>query len=214
MLDNHWTELKQGNMLYIDRGKYSVKKISCDFEGCEKYFRDKHDKKEHVLKHLKKRALHCDQCPKTFYTTRDLNTHKRSLHVVDPTICQECGITLPNKSRLKLHSSRFHPQKPKKEYKCQHCDFISIHMNSTQEHERIHTGERPDLCKFCGKGFTSKGTLRNHERLHTGVKPYVCRYCDSRFVQRNSAKVHVNTHHKTEVANAGPKDKHYTFQPQ
>ena len=141
-----------------------------------------------------------------------LDSHKRNQHVVDPTVCQECGIVFPNKTRLKEHSKNIHPQKPKKQYNCGHCNFISVHKIVVQEHERTHSDERPDVCKFCGKGFKSKGILRNHERLHTGVKPYACKYCDSQFVQRTSIKLHVKTHHKTEVANTGPEIKHYTLQ--
>ena len=147
-----------------------------------------------------------------FWNSSHLSAHKRTHHVVDPMVCQECGITLQNPQRLKDHTNHFHPIKPKRIFKCKHCDFSSINGSVVKEHERTHTGERPDVCKFCGKGFTSRRTLLNHERLHTGVKPYACRYCDSKFVQRTSVNVHVNAHHKAEVANAEPKEKHYIFQ--
>ena len=131
--------------------------------------------------------------------------------MVDPMVCQECGITLLNRTKLKEHVYSVH-KKGRTKVKCQHCDFSSFNKCVVKEHERTHTGDRPDVCKFCGKGFTSSRTLRNHERLHTGAKPYSCRYCDSKFVQRTSVNVHVNSHHKIEVANAGPKEKHYFFQ--
>ena len=36
MLDNHWEELKQKNMLFLHEYKYRVKNIFCDYEGCER----------------------------------------------------------------------------------------------------------------------------------------------------------------------------------
>ena len=39
MLDNHWEELKQKNMLFLHEYKYRVKNIFCDYEGCERYIK-------------------------------------------------------------------------------------------------------------------------------------------------------------------------------
>ena len=33
----------------------------------------------------------------------------------------------------------------------------------------IFSGEKPEICQWCGKGFNAKKTLKNHERLHTGI---------------------------------------------
>ena len=37
MLDDHWTELKEKNMLYKNKYKYHIKTLYCDYEGCERY---------------------------------------------------------------------------------------------------------------------------------------------------------------------------------
>ena len=85
----------------------------------------------------------------------------------------------------------------------------------------IHTGEKPNKCGLCGKGYF----LRNHNwvhtgekrfechvcgkllkvptwnmRKHTGEKPYKCRLCEKSFHQISYLRKH-------ETIN--PKEKHY-----
>ena len=96
---------------------------------------------------------------------------------------------------------KIHQEKVRK-HKCRFCDYNTYAKPQLVEHERTHTGEKPEICSYCAQGFSSKKTLRNHERLHTGERPFKCRFCDSAFAQRTSLNVHVQTHHK-EVAAAG-----------
>lgn len=213
-LDNHWAELKAQDMLYKERkaGVFRIKKYSCDFENCDKYFRELQDKEVHMArKHTGVMGHQCDQCARAFPSAKMLRCHIRSSHEVsdDPVICQECGESFRNKEKLRMHWSHKHTKK--RILQCKFCDYSTTAATQLKEHERTHTGEKPETCAFCGQGFSSKRTRQNHERLHTGEKPYACRYCDQAFVQRTSVNVHVQTHHKAEVAAAGPKEKHFVF---
>ena len=87
--------------------------------------------------------------------------------------------------------------KPKsKEKQCRFCDYKTVNCVALKEHERTHTGEKPEICNFCQKGFSHRKTLETHKRTHTGEKPYKCKFCDSCFSQRNSVDCHVKAHHK------------------
>ena len=213
-LDHHWAELKAQDMLYKERkaGVFRIKNFSCDFENCDKYFRELQDKEVHMArKHTGVMGHQCDQCARAFPSAKMLRCHIRSAHEVsdDPVICQECGESFRNKEKLRTHWSAKHTVR--KILQCKFCEYSTTAATQLREHERTHTGEKPETCAFCGQGFSSKRTRQNHERLHTGEKPYACRYCDQAFVQRTSVNVHVQTHHKAEVARAGPKEKHFVF---
>ena len=213
-LDTHWAEMKAKDMLYKDQkaGVFRIKHLSCDFENCDKYFRELQDKEVHMArKHTGVMGHQCDQCTRAFPSAKMLRCHIRITHEVsdDPVICQECGESFGNREKLWIHRSAKHTVR--KILQCKFCDYSTTAATQLKEHERTHTGEKPETCAYCGQGFSSKRTRQNHERLHTGEKPYQCRYCDQAFVQRTSVNVHVQTHHKAEVAGAGPKEKHFVF---
>ena len=213
-LDTHWEELRARDMLYKEAkaGVFRIKNFSCDFENCDKYFRELQDKEVHMARvHTGVMGHQCDQCIRAFASAKKLRIHIRNAHEVsdDPVICQECGESFKNKEKLRVHWNQKHTKK--KSLQCKFCDYSTTAAAQLREHERTHTGEKPETCAFCGQGFSSKRTRENHERLHTGEKPYACRYCDQAFVQRTSVNVHVQTHHKAEVTNAGPKEKHFVF---
>ena len=51
-------------------------------------------------------------------------------------------------------------------FKCRFCEKVLASNTNLINHERIHTGEKPYKCKYCGRGFTEKGNMRVHEFKH------------------------------------------------
>ncbi|OXU25903.1 hypothetical protein TSAR_011808 [Trichomalopsis sarcophagae] len=54
------------------------------------------------------------------------------------------------------------------------------------------------LCRFCGKGYRWKSTMRRHENFECGDKPpsFQCPQCPYKARQRGNLTVHLKRHHQ------------------
>ncbi|KAF7657081.1 hypothetical protein LDENG_00031760 [Lucifuga dentata] len=76
------------------------------------------------------------------------------------------------------------------------------HFN-LRSHMRIHTLDKPFVCRFCNRRFSQSSTLRNHVRLHTGERPYKCHVCQSAYSQLAGLRAHQKSaRHKPVAARA------------
>lgn len=84
---------------------------------------------------------------------------------------------------------------------CSFCGYKTNHTGQLREHQRKHTGEKPEICSFCNKGFSGRKTLEAHKRIHTGERPYKCKFCNLSYPQRTSVNCHVRSQHKDKIIN-------------
>ena len=123
------------------------------------------------LKHLRRQhgeaTLPCDQCDMVFKHITPLNVHKRTMHTF--VTCEECGEVVKGGS-YKSHKLRRHTS------------------NELMPH----------LCHVCDppKGFATKQGLNDHNNIHTGERPYPCKYCSRTFTNSSNRTKHVKQAHR------------------
>uniref|UniRef100_A0A3P9A2X4 PR domain zinc finger protein 12 n=1 Tax=Esox lucius TaxID=8010 RepID=A0A3P9A2X4_ESOLU len=81
-----------------------------------------------------------------------------------------------------------HPKKARMRCVICHRGFNS--RSNLRSHMRIHTLDKPFVCRFCNRRFSQSSTLRNHVRLHTGERPYKCHVCQSAYSQLAGLRAH------------------------
>ena len=80
---------------------------------------------------------------------------------------------------MRSHLKRLHKvvvetiakSKDPERYKCTYCGKIMKDNQVLKDHINTHTGERPHICKYCGKTFASMGNKYAHIRQAHQGKP-------------------------------------------
>ncbi|KAA0198791.1 Protein escargot [Fasciolopsis buskii] len=83
---------------------------------------------------------------------------------------------------------------------CKFCGKQYSSRSSVRLHEATHT--LPYSCSDCGKRFSRPWLRDIHRRTHTGEKPYACHICARRFADRSNMRAHQRVH---EVRNQLPR---------
>ena len=197
-------ELSQRKLIFKDHGRIGVKMFKCESEFCDKFFDCKRSMKSHVKNSHEGKI--CKVCSKVFPSSFFLSAHIKAQHPEKVKgskleLCSDCG---ENVSTFAMTSHMLYKHKKDistKEFKyfCSSCDYKCRGKHQLNDHNRRHTGEKPEVCTYCGKAFRSKRTRDNHERLHTNERPYSCDHCGESFVQRTSLTSHLKTRHKDKL---------------
>ncbi|XP_077078911.1 PR domain zinc finger protein 12 [Siphateles boraxobius] len=98
----------------------------------------------------------------------------------DAHVCDPASSSLPSSSSSSAASRM----------RCVICHRGFNSRSNLRSHMRIHTLDKPFVCRFCNRRFSQSSTLRNHVRLHTGERPYKCHVCQSAYSQLAGLRAH------------------------
>ena len=141
-------------------------RINC--EECGKSIIKYYKKKHFERWHSPDEKLPCDQCNKTFVNKKCLKDHQESSHITD--ICSLCGKQILRKTMIQ-HIDRMHSEDQPKQFRCEVCKKGFHNYAVYKYHSVIHTGEKPNVCEYCGKGFAQSKNLEGHIKgVHFGIK--------------------------------------------
>lgn len=80
------------------------------------------------------------------------------------------------------------------------CCFCTCAFPNPEVYKRHMAAHKSSLyhCPFCAKAFQRRWLLKVHIRIHTGEKPYVCREsgCNKRFGDKSNRRAHERSHNK------------------
>lgn len=111
----------------------------------------------------------------TFPCRKEPLFNSRDLHsqVQDDNAYQRCMENLSDTQPSNL--SGF------KTYKCQHCNYATVIHSNFKLHLKMHTNERPFVCKECNEAFKTSKLLEKHSLIHvrSECEFYHCLYVDS-----------------------------------
>lgn len=82
-----------------------------------------------------------------------------------------------------------------KPYKCEYCGRHFRQWGDLKYHcISIHSDEKQYQCEYCGKDFARKYSLIVHRRIHTGEKNYRCEFCGKTFRASSYLQNHRRIH--------------------
>uniref|UniRef100_A0A3B1KLS3 C2H2-type domain-containing protein n=1 Tax=Astyanax mexicanus TaxID=7994 RepID=A0A3B1KLS3_ASTMX len=161
----------------------SSRYFTCHF--CERCFNAPERLRKHLRLHVGKKPYRCLDCGKNFVRRGNLIAHK-SVHK-RRIECSVCRKILPSIGDLLKHRQS---HRKKGSLQCPECQMQFKFPVYFLRHVASHTKTKPK--SFCKQHFPNpnRATLARHMRIHTGEKPFVCKDCGTRFARKEYLKNH------------------------
>lgn len=168
--------------------------FKCPYDYCRSEFSQAGNLQLHIKTHIGEKIFQCEICSKMCISMSNLTAH-RKIHTEKRDFkCNLCPKAFKVKQDLTNHVGT---HSGVKNYHCKICDksfykvaYMNIHIRNVHEKEKRFT------CKDCGKEFNNSSNFNCHVRIHTGERPYVCKFasCNAKFNQSSALVRHKKQH--------------------
>ncbi|CAK1555955.1 unnamed protein product [Leptosia nina] len=155
-------------------------------------------RKENAIRSLKDNRetksteeIECEYCHKVLTSKLSLRNHYK-IHTGFDVVCEHCGKKFITRRLLLMHCRAKHGYE--KTDKCSFCEYKASNAEQVKIHERLHTGEKPYVCKECNAGFHRKSSYLQHIAIHLPEKTVQCDQCPARFKSVTLMRIHKNRH--------------------
>ncbi|OWR48019.1 hypothetical protein KGM_215021 [Danaus plexippus plexippus] len=138
-----------------------------------------------------KEEIECEYCRKILTSRLSLRNHYK-IHTGFDVVCEHCGKKFITRRLLLMHCRAKHGYE--KTDKCSFCDYRASNAEQVKIHERLHTGEKPFVCKECNTGFHRKSSYLQHIAIHLPEKTVQCDQCSARFKSVTLMRIHKSRH--------------------
>ncbi|XP_033101845.1 zinc finger protein OZF-like [Anneissia japonica] len=178
--------------------KYHVdQSFTCKY--CHTVFMKRTHYDNHMEMHQNKQAgisFECKPCRMLFYTRVQLMNHQNDKHNMQhyPYVCKHCGRAFRKPASLDFHLYEHSSSKPIRCAKCPET-FAKLKLFST--HMETHINQElgtKEVCRFCGKQYLNRTSLKNHISFVHKKADKMCEVCGKVFKNADHLKRHRNTH--------------------
>ncbi|XP_055595107.1 Wilms tumor protein homolog [Uranotaenia lowii] len=120
----------------------------------------------------------CQYCDARFKAAINLKLHTNTHTGERPYKCQLCDKSFAHPSNLSVHT-KLHTTQDRikregigadKKFQCPYCHTFFALAFQLKIHINTHTGQKPYVCKTCGKGFAQPSNLHVHAKKHCHKK--------------------------------------------
>lgn len=105
-------------------------------------------------------------------------------------LCEICGKSFTNKSKLQHHTRLHLPIEQRRSFQCYICKIHFAYKKSLVHHMPMHWGQKIQYqCDVCLSQFSRPDALKRHKLIHLGKLPHQCQYCAKGFRTKFNMKV-------------------------